>query len=227
MTKALHVALVLAVAFLLVSPPLAQAQDPTKLSGTHFNLNLLGKNTCPGDDLVGTNRHTIMVLLNLYDSPEPDPIPGNPDVFFAGLDKRNKIFLAPGEDFQVVDGNACDGDGAKFTLPSNIATNWDIYVRELGKPGGTGEITTCAVDPATQEVVCSVSSVELARKGARPLWKKVTEDLTTIDYYILEDDGTLTDASVNLFHEAFENYFWDYDNNGLRLVQLRFYPAVD
>lgn len=223
MTKASRVALALAVAFLLVSPLLAQDQDPIKLSGTHFNLNLLGKNTCPGDDLVGTNRHTIMVLLNFYDDPEPDPILGNQDVLYANLDKRNKIFLAPGEDFQVVDGNACDRDGAKFTLPSNIATNWDIYVRELGKPGGTGEITTCAVDPATQEVVCSVSSVELERKAARPIWKKVTEDLTTIDYYILDGD-TLIDASVNLFDEAFENYFWDYDNNGLRLVQLRFYP---
>ncbi|MDA1128364.1 MAG: hypothetical protein O2913_06675 [Chloroflexi bacterium] len=28
---------------------------------------------------------------------------------------------------------------------------------------------------------------------------------------------------VALFDAALEGYFWDYDNNGLKIVQLRFY----
>jgi hypothetical protein len=214
--------LVLAVVLVFVTPLLAQ--EPIKLSGAHFNLNLLGKaDKCPGDDLVGSNRHTIMVLLKSSDKVEPNAILGDGDVMFADLDRTNKIFLAPGTDFQVVDGNACDKDGAKFTLPEDIATNWEIYARELGKPGGKGEITTCAVDPTTQEVVCSMTSVELERKAGRPLWKKVTYELTTIDYCILQAGGGCIAAQVKLFDDEFQNYFWDYDNNGLRLVQLRFY----
>ena len=32
-------------------------------------------------------------------------------------------------------------------------------------------------------------------------------------------------TTINLFDPMLYQYFWDYDNNGLRLVQLRFYPA--
>ena len=32
-------------------------------------------------------------------------------------------------------------------------------------------------------------------------------------------------ATVNLFDTCLQNYFWNYDNNGLKLLQLRFYPA--
>jgi hypothetical protein len=30
---------------------------------------------------------------------------------------------------------------------------------------------------------------------------------------------------VSLFNSCFQNYFWNYDNNGLKLLQLRFYAA--
>jgi hypothetical protein len=29
--------------------------------------------------------------------------------------------------------------------------------------------------------------------------------------------------TIFLFDRCFENYFWNYDNNGLKLLQLRFY----
>jgi len=228
MIKASRVVLTLAVGLLLVSPLLAQDQEPIKLSGTHYNLNLLGKEEgkCPGDDLTGSNRHTIMVLLNFSDVTDPNSNFGDGDVVITQLDKRNKIFLAPGDDFQVTDGNACDRDGAALTLPDDIATNWDIYIRELGKPNGTGDITTCAVDDQTGEVVCSVNSVTLERKAGKPVWRKVTSLLTTLTYYYY-DGVAWVEGTVNIFEQPFEQYFWDYDNNGLRLVQLRFYPAVD
>jgi hypothetical protein len=37
----------------------------------------------------------------------------------------------------------------------------------------------------------------------------------------LDGDGNL--EKYPLFDEALEGYFWDYDNNGLKLVQMRFY----
>jgi hypothetical protein len=35
------------------------------------------------------------------------------------------------------------------------------------------------------------------------------------------------DARYGIFDEEFQEYFWDFDNHGLRLVQLRFYPIAD
>jgi hypothetical protein len=227
MFKTARLMLALAIGLILVMPALAQNQD-IKLSGSHFNLNLLGKEDgkCPGDDLKGTNRHNIMVLLNFSDNPQPNEYFGDGDVLFVDLDKRNKIFLTGGDDFQVTDGNACDGDGAAFTLPSDIASAYQIYVRELAKPGGTGSLTTCAVDEQTDEVVCSMNSVSLSRVGKKPVWRNVTKELTTLDYYYWDGDSW-EETSVTLFEQPFEQYFWDYDNNGLRLVQLRFYPIVN
>jgi len=233
MTKALRVALVFSVAFLLVSPLLAQAQDPIKLSGTHYNLNLLGKNTCPGDDLKDTNRHTIMVKLYFSDE-DPNDIVGDDPGSAVTLDRTNKIFLSAGDYFQVLDGNACDKDGAKFQLPANgveAATAYEIYLRELGKPGGNGDLRTCAIndmdtdDPADDEVVCSSENVVLVRDTGRSKWQRVTQELTTMLLQAdLDGDGVLEPFRIGIFDPALYEYFWDYDNNGLRLVQLRFYP---
>ncbi len=213
-------------------------------NGTHFNLNLLGKTTCPGDDLKGTNRHSIMTLIDLSD-PDPNGKLGDvtcsatsdsPDCL-VNLDRRNKIFLGPGVDFQVTDGNACDKDGAALTLPSNIATDWSIYVRELGKPGGTGDLVTCGIsdmgtaDTSDDEVVCSMVNVPLERKTGKSTFRNVTTELTTIAYQIpIRDAGGSiigwASATASLFDPDFYQYFWDYDNNGLRLIQLRFYAGV-
>lgn len=226
-------------------------------SGPHYNLNLLGKNKCPGDALVGTNRHTIMVLLR-YDDPDangkvgdvagPDGILGTADdlnELFINLDKRNKIFLVEGE-FQVLDGNACDGDGATFQLPANYGPGLDgilgtaddvlygavyeVYARELGTPGGTGDLRTCAVaagadgiaDTADDEVVCSTENVLLVRNTGKPRAQNVTQQLTSL---LIDIDGNGTLERISLFDDDLSSYFWDYDNNGLRLVQLRFYPV--
>ena len=201
-------------------------------SGAHYNLNLLGKTNCPGDDLKDTNRHTIMVLLNFSDA-DADNILGDDPGNIVTLDKRNKIFLAPGDDFQVTDGNACDGDGAGFTLPANVATAWEVYIRELGKPGGSGDIRTCGIDEGPDgiagtnddEVVCSSENVLLVRDTGRSKFRNVTKELTTmvIQVYDVEEEEWVT-IRINLFDPMLYQYFWDYDNNGLRLVQLRFYP---
>ncbi len=220
-------------------------------SGAHYNLNLLGKEQCPGDDLKGGNRHTIMVKLKFSD-PNPNNTVGDNPGNIVDLDKTNKIFLYQG-DFQVLDGNACDGDGASFQLPKNgtpapgpdgilgnaddVLTNavYEIYARELGKPQPPGTqsfITTCAIDegpdllPNTgdEEVVCSSENVILFRDKGQPKAQNVTLQLTTMVVQAdLNGDGTLETTRVGIFDPLFYQYFWDYDNNGLRLVQLRFF----
>ncbi|PYN50962.1 MAG: hypothetical protein DMD94_26250 [Candidatus Rokuibacteriota bacterium] len=218
-------------------------------SGAHYNLNILGKDHCPGDDLKGTNRHTIMVKLNFSDI-NPNNIVGDNPGNITALDKTNKIFLYPG-DFAVLDGNACDGDGAAFQLPNNslpgldgilgtaddvLGAVYEVFARELGKPmtpGTNSFITTCGIsagldgivgtNPVTltndDEIVCSSENVILFRDKGKPRAQNVTMELTTMVVQDLSGGTT----RIGIFDPLLYQYFWDYDNNGLRLVQLRFY----
>src|SRR5262245_60547197 len=99
-----------AIATLLLASPLA-AQN-IKLSGPHYNLNIIGveKNKTP--DMRNTDRHTIFVPLNNEEG------------------TSTRVYLVPGSDFSVCDGNGFDAavdcagnakstNGAVFQLPCN------------------------------------------------------------------------------------------------------------
>ena len=180
-------------------------------NGAHYNLNIVGKGDCSPSPLTGSNRHVIQVLLNFNDGSQNGQAA-------ASLNKINKIFLSPG-DFQVTDGNACDKDGASFTLPEG---GYSVWARALAKPGGTAMITLCAVDTmgttdtADDQIVCNTAPdiVSLTRKNGQPVFTNVTKELTTL---------TVGNTTTSLFDAPYYGYFWDYDNNGLRLTQLRFY----
>lgn len=68
-----------------------------------------------------------------------------------------------------------------------------------------------------------MSVVEVREKGRRR-FTDVTDELTTIQ---LEEGSEAAlacgDTRVSLFAGCLEGYFWAYDNNGLRLLQVRFY----
>src|SRR5438876_8014950 len=134
-------------------------------NGGHYNLNILGKRDCTPADLTGSDRHTIQVLLNGGQS-----VADINGTLAVTLDKKNKIFLQPGDSFQVIDGNACDG--AIFQLPTNIC--YQVYARALGTPAGYADITTCAidtmgtVDTADDVIVCSLATLRLDASTKRP-----------------------------------------------------------
>jgi len=187
-------------------------------SGGHYNLNILGKRDCTPADLTGSDRHTIQVLLNGGQSAAD--INGT---LALSLDKQNKIFLQGGDSFQVIDGNGCDG--AIFQLPTNAC--YTAYARALGTPFGYANVTTCAVDnngtpldPTDDVVVCSMDTLKLDRTKGGQKFQNVTKELTTITFVV---SGVVT--TVQLFDSALYDYFWNYDNHGLRLAQIRFYPA--
>jgi len=249
MMKRLTLCLVLSLVVALAGPAYAQLGGNGMPSGSHYNLNLLGKDHCPGDDMKGGNRHTIFVKLRFTDA-DADNILGDDPGNAATLDRTNKIFLYPG-DFQVLDGNACDGDGAGFRLPANgtpapgdygvigtaddvlVGAAYEIYLRELGKPGGSGDIRTCGIDEgpdgvantSDDEVVCSSENVIMFRDKGQPKARNVTMELTTLVLSVdLDGDTIFETVRIPIFDPLLFQYFWDYDNNGLRLVQLRFYP---
>jgi hypothetical protein len=187
-------------------------------SGSHYNLNIIGKTDCTTDPMTNSNGHVIFVLLNGGD------VATNLNGKLAStISKVNKIYLQQAPDattFDVLDGNACDGDGALFELP-NPTNGYSIWARALATPGGNATMTTCATDPTTGEVVCSTLNVLLTRSKGQSKFTNVTTELTTITFI---DPTTGTPVTVSLFDPALQDYFWNYQNNGLRLAQLRFYP---
>jgi hypothetical protein len=170
-------------------------------SGAHYNLNIIGVPKGKTASMTGGDAHRIFV-----------PLAGN-----------CKVNLSLGT-FQVLDGNCTDG-ASSFSLPNpdpdnDGTTTYSVWARALGKPGGSSKQTTCATDVATGEVYCSVySSVQVRSKG-KSSFIDVSRELLYV-YADLNADGT--NERYNLFNDALKDYYWSYDNNGLKLLQLRFY----
>ena len=217
-----------AVASFAVTPAIAQTGNGGP-SGPHYNLNIIGKN--PNQD-------------------RPDNASGN--VIFVLLDGKSKINLCNSSDssamcyatgFQVIDKDGTDADGATFALPNpdpdgDGTTTYSVFARALGSPKlidtdgdgvpdakPTSKTTTCATDPTTPtgpEEVCSVISMILVRDKGKSTFTNVSKYLLFI-YADITGDGVLD--RVPLFDNSLEDFFWDYDNKGLRVAQLRFYPC--
>jgi hypothetical protein len=197
-------------------------------NGAHYNLNIIGVEDPKNDPMTGSDRHTIFVALGKKDSAV-----------------TSNIYLTPG-DFQVCDGNAFDAaydcagnqiaaQGAVFQLPCNTnipaditcaagttSASYQVWGRALGQPGGSAVVTTCATDTTTNEVVCSTENTlnVFDRKSGKQTFTNVTNQLTSM---VVSFDGGLTYQRVALFSGSLQGFFWQYANQGLRLLQLRFY----
>ncbi|PYP08016.1 MAG: hypothetical protein DMD59_13445, partial [Gemmatimonadetes bacterium] len=89
------------------------------------------------------------------------------------------------------------------------------------------KITTCATDSplvADAGTICSTLHEVFVRGTGKSSFKNVTPALTTIE---LVDGSAVALAcgstTVSLFATCLEGFFWQYDNNGLKLLQIRFY----
>ena len=145
---------------------------------------------------------------------------------FMPLTGSSKILLSEG-DFQVLDANGTDGS-AGFQLPNpdpdgDGVTSYSVFARALGTPGGSSTTTTCGVDATTGDVFCSDESMVLVRTKGKQSFTNVSRDLLFV-FADLDGDGTT--ERVGLFSDALSDYFWQYDNQGLRLAQLRFYEVT-
>ena len=179
-------------------------------SGAHYNLNLIGVPKGKTADLSTSNGRRIFV-----------PLYGNV-----------KIMLSKGE-FDVIDANGTDGTAA-FQLPEPDATDdgvtdYSVFIRTLGKPGGSGTMKSCMDADGdlstTDDSYCSTGEyiVNLTRKKGQSQFQNVTNQLLYV-WADIDGDGDID--RTELFDEDFETYWWDYDNSGLKLVQMRFYPGV-
>jgi hypothetical protein len=177
-------------------------------SGAHYNLNIIGVSKDKSADMTDNQGHRIFV-----------PLYGKP-----------KIWLTESPSFEVYDANGTDGNGASFGLPNpdpnaDGITEYSVYARALGTPGGSSTTTTCAYDAVLDETYCSTMSMVLVRddKGGKSTFTNYSRELLYV-YADLDGDGVVD--RMPLFGDDAYMFYWDYNNQGLKLAQLRFYEIA-
>lgn len=190
-------------------------------SGPHFTLNIHG--VANGQGFNGNNQNDIFVPLGT-----------------TGTPARCDIMLQQSltYDFGVTQPN-CIGQNAQFSLPAPCAidpttatcsssyTLYSVYARALGKPGPgvQATLTSCFID-STGTQYCSTNGY-VAVRGSGPVSKfsNVSDQLLFISGPCVKGTGGTGSTVTPIFGNSNYQYLWQYDNQGLRLLQLRFYQV--
>jgi hypothetical protein len=199
--------------------------------GAHYTLNVIGvpQEKVNGFDFDGVNAHD------------------NGRRIFVKLQGNTKIQLIESDDFQVLDPNGTDGeasfalpvadtdvqtctvigqnaDGSDILLCGSGTTYYSVFIRALAGQG-SAKLALCGVDEFGNEY-CNTGDLELNLSAKRPpKFENVSAELLYLYDVDLDGDGDVDLKRVPLFSDKLEGYFWNYDNDGLRLVQMRFYQC--
>jgi hypothetical protein len=182
-------------------------------SGPHYNLNIIGAKT--DKDVGDSNGHTL----------------------FVRLEGKTRIYMTQDQDgeFKVVDRNGVDegepwGE-AEFNIgdsdPTDARTHYLAFARALGKPGKEVTITPGAEFEGDESgLFFYLGPITIKRNTGKPATVDITKIFyVDVDIYV---SGILTASYqrewVFDIPELLE-YYWDYDNKGLKLLQVRFYEG--
>ena len=224
----------LSLVFALVASVPTFAQVGKGLSGAHWNLNIIG---VPKDKAVpsmtDSNRHVIFV-----------PLQSGGDV-----NRQVKIYFERGDSFKVIDGNATDDNEAIIQVPYEFCADltqgceellsFDVYAVGLGKPfnGAIVEAEcTYSMDLAPSDATCTdtllMGSFEVNRQKGKPQPVNITDVFRASGCLDISGDGECNAGDLEFSNLWIFNipqlvdYWWDYDNNGLKLMQVRFYETT-
>ena len=232
MAVALTLALVLSVGVGVVHAGIGNEIPDT---GEHYNLNIIGVPHDKTADMKDSNRHTIFVPLG------EDGVPKSVKIYMV----RN---YANPDQFQVLDGNACDEDGATIAVPfEDYGTlSYNVYATALGKPAGHAQVdATVTFEEGTYGSLL-MDTFTLKREGGNKnpdknngKHKNEPHPLDISDIFRgtgwidvnesgeFEADIDITFDDVWVFNvPTLLEYLWDYNNEGLKLMQVRFYPTT-
>lgn len=221
-------------------------------SGAHYNLNIIGvpkekAASMQDDNLKGQYGHVIFVPLDKNGTLDRTKILLFEGDSFQVLDKNGTdgeaSFQLPIADTGVIQsrstgGSDCtlynsdgsvDSDGivddpGDYYVCGSGETVYSVFARALGKPGGLASVMLCGTDytdPLNPIEICSIANQLNLDSSARPgKFSNVTANLLYL--YNVYIDGVFY-KRIPLFSDALQDYLWSYDNNGLKLLQLRFY----
>jgi hypothetical protein len=226
--------------------------DGQVLNGQHYNLNIIGMKNPKNANMDSNGGHVIFVDLNgkskieLVESGTADA-PGTAADEFAVLDKNATggspaVLALPNPDLDAYVIGWEDEE-------TDTKSAYSIFVRPLGKPGGWAKITTCAEVINSDEMkdllgkdqiaiigaaaelggTCSIENTgKLLREKGKSIFTNQTAALLTmvLQVDILDDAGIVVQTvyvRVPIFDDILEGEYWEYDNNGLKLLQVRIY----
>lgn len=240
-----------------------ESEDGTKLTGMHYNLNIIGVQNPKTADMDSDTGTGGVIFVNLS---------GKTKIGLVESGSADAPFVDP-DDYAVLDKNGTDNDGALIALPDpgldpyivgddmtdvDTMSDYSIFIRPLGKPLGYAKITTCATVIASEffdyfdkdgvtvlndaAELGGVASIEQVgqdvtfRNKGKTTFVNVTAELLTIVLKVevwvdANDDGITTAdeleivyARIPIFDDILMGEYWEYDNTGLKLLQVRFYP---
>jgi hypothetical protein len=243
---AITLAVVLVLALVVGSGvALAKPEGPkpgTDFNGSHYNLNLIGKNKVMPGDYDNPDRHTMFVPLDTSGMSIPLNQPNNlGEESLPGI----RIDMTQGTEFAVLDGNATDGEGSfqlgagkyhvyiavkakspKYVDPYTDITGWVEAYDNLGqlwyyidvgyvqvKKGNNSwtDATDLFFVTSDEDDFGFVTGSEADYIAGLGIW--VFDYMAGLDAWT-EGDYDLSDLA----------YFWQFDNHGNKLIQVRFYP---
>ncbi len=221
--KRLILSITVIVVFALVAAP-ASAQVGQGLSGPHYNLTIIGVSKDKTALMTSGNGHVLFV-----------PLDTTGDVL-----NSTKIYFVPGTEFNVIDANCTDSDGCTIEVPASELSDicYNVYAIGLGKPLGEAVVNAECTDPAivggcTAALIQNTFTVDRTNGGSNKPHRQNISDVFRasgcLDIAPITNPPTceLTFQNVWVFNlPGLVNYFWGYNNDGLKNMQLRFYPTT-
>ena len=213
----------------------ALAQNGNPCPGKkEYQFNIIGVPKNKNPDLTNNNGHRVFVDLN-----------GPSTINFTGdTDLNDANGLQCGSNFQVLDANGTGGSSALVLVPcTNVTVSsettgicFDVWATTLGGPGSASVDVVCTFDGTVSGTTLGDGScllggavdIPLERKSGKPVQTDVTKFFRASGCF--DTNGTVgcqsgekTFSNVWIFNlEALQSYYWVYDNNGLRVTQIRF-----
>lgn len=210
-------------------------------NGKHYTLNFIGvphDKTNPMEYEDGSNRNTIFVPLDAKGG-----VPRKVTISYITTDANQ---------FAVIDANATDDNLAVIEVPHEYCADYEtgcvdllsfaVFAVGLGKPNGMTFVdANCNWDDLTYgdcTETLLMKSFEIRRTNNGKHKPKVIDitDVFRTEKVCFDMDsdinpgctsGDLEFENVWLFNiTQLDEYYWEYDNRGLKLMQTRFYPTT-
>ena len=199
-----------------------------------YQVNIIGVPKNKNPNMTGGNGHRIFV-----------PLTGVTKIYMTGDTDSSTDGLQCGDTFYVADANATDGSGKLVVPCDNVNAGstdpgvcFDVWATPLGTPGGRAEVdVVCTFDDTVigdlvegscEDVPLGEFDFFLERNGGKPVQKDITNFMRASGCFDTDGSGTCdqgekTFNNIWIFNlEALQEYFWEYDNDGLRVAMLRF-----
>jgi hypothetical protein len=235
-----HLVFYMALVLTLVFAASVHATGNGAPSGYHYNLNIICVPKGKTADMTGTQGHTIFVpcadttKINLIEGTDFGVLDRNGTDGSAsfrlppadtgvitdqpGVNDECTVYNADG----TVDEDGIPDTGDYYVCGSGISV-YSVFARALGNPRGTAAMMLCFLNDIGEDVCSTTNQLTLDASGRPAKFANVTANLLYL--YNITIDGVLY-KRIPLFSDVLQDYFWSYDNKGLKLLQLRFYHCT-